>query len=67
MNSPSTSETASREAFSTADEMFGTITRSITVPQPAPRLRAASVRVGTSIACRPASSDRYMYGNTRTT
>src|SRR5438876_1098423 len=45
--------------------MFGAMTRKITVPQPAPRLRAASESVLTSIAERPASSARYANGSTR--
>ena len=47
--------------------MLGTMTRHMTVNHPAPRLRAASDRVLMSIAARPASSDRYAYGSTRTT
>ena len=35
--------------------------------QPAPRLCAASVRLRMSIAWRPVSTARYMYGNDRTT
>ena len=35
--------------------------------QPAPRLWAASVSVRMSIARRPVSIARYMYGNDRTT
>ena len=35
--------------------------------QPAPRLWAASVRLRMSIACRPVSIARYMYGNDSTT
>ena len=38
--------------------MFGAITRTITVNQLAPRLRAASDRVVTSIAVSPAASAR---------
>ena len=37
------------------------------VNQPAPMLWAASVRVRTSIAAKPVSTARYMYGNDRTT
>ena len=37
------------------------------VIQPAPRLWAASVRVRMSIARRPVSTARYMYGSDRTT
>jgi hypothetical protein len=39
--------------------MFGAITRKITVNQLAPRLRAASDSVLTSIAFSPAASARY--------
>src|SRR4029077_8700285 len=56
--SPSTKATESRAALSRADEMLGTMTRHMTVNQSAPRLRAASESVFTSIAERPASSAR---------
>src|SRR2546428_3974786 len=65
VNSPRTRATASRHALRIALDMFGTTTRSITVPHPAPRLRAASDRVLRSMAARPASSVRYVYGSTR--
>ena len=46
VNSPSTSATDRNEAESrTPCRMFGTITRAITVNQPAPSDRAASARV----------------------
>ena len=57
--SPRTSATDSRHALRIALDMFGTMTRHMTVNHPAPRLRAASDRVLMSIAARPASSERY--------
>jgi hypothetical protein len=58
VNSPSTSATARKAADSTAERMFGRTTRHITVPQPAPRPRAASASVRTSIEDSPASMAR---------
>ena len=58
MNSPSTSAIEMKAADSSAVRMFGTTTRTMTVAQPAPRLRAASASVVTSIAASPASSAR---------
>ena len=58
VNSPSTSATVRKAADTTADWMLGSTTRQITVPHPAPRLRAASARVRTSMADNPASSAR---------
>ena len=58
VNSPSTSATAMTEADRIAPRMFGTMTWSITRGQPAPRLRAASASVATSIDRRPASIAR---------
>ena len=58
VNSPSTRATVRNDADSTAERMFGNTTRHITVAQPAPRLRAASASVRTSIADRPASIAR---------
>ena len=58
MNSPRTSATVSSVAFRDRLPMFGTITRAITVNQLAPRLRAASDNVRTSIDSRPAASAR---------
>src|ERR1700694_707739 len=46
-------------------DMFGTMTRSITVVHPAPTLRAASDSVLMSMADRPASRARQLYGRTR--
>ena len=59
VNSPSTSATDSSDGESSAPRMFGTIdpARSPST-QPAPRLRAASASVATSIAPRPASIAR---------
>src|SRR5205823_179361 len=65
VNSPRTRATVRKAADSTADRMLGTTTRHITVAQLAPRLRAASASVRTSIADRPASIARYAYGRTR--
>ena len=58
VNSPSTRATVRNAADSTAERMFGSTTRHITVAQPAPRLRAASASVRTSIADSPASMAR---------
>ena len=44
VNSPSTRATVMNAADSTAERMFGSTTRHITVAQPAPRLRAASAQ-----------------------
>ena len=65
VNSPNTSATVRNVADSTAERMFGSTTRHITVAQLAPRLRAASASVFTSIADSPASIARYAYGSTR--
>ena len=54
------------EALMTATRRFGRMTRQITVAQFAPRLRAASVSVRMSMARRPASMERKVYGSTKT-
>ena len=51
--SPSTRADVSRTAFRMAWPMFGAMTRNITVNQRAPRLRAASASVVTSMASSP--------------
>src|SRR4029077_5969884 len=65
--SPRTRATESSAALRIAVRMFGTTIRTMIVPQPEPRLRAASDSVFKSIAARPASRDRYAYGMTRMT
>ena len=58
VNSPRTSAKVSSSAFRMPCRMFGEITRTITLNQLAPRLRAASESVFTSIAPSPAASAR---------
>src|SRR5437667_272464 len=60
--SPRTTATESKHALRIALDIFGTMTRSITVPHPAHRLRAASDSVLMSIA---ASSSEAMIASTR--
>ena len=56
--SPRTSATARTDADRIPPRMFGTMTWRIVRGQPAPRLRAASASVATSIDRRPASIAR---------
>ena len=58
VNSPSTTATARKDADSTAVRTLGRMIRHITVNQLAPSERAASARVVTSMAERPASRAR---------
>ena len=67
VNSPITIARVRNEPASAATRMFGRITCTIVVGQLAPRLCDASVSVCTSIARKPASSAKYMYGNARIT
>src|SRR3954453_713113 len=62
VNSPSTSATVSTDDAIREAPRFGISTRSMIVEVPAPRLRAASFSVLAEIACRPASSARYVNG-----
>ena len=65
--SPMTMASVRNAPDRSAVRRFGKITRHRIRAQPEPRLWAASVRVRTSIAARPVSTARYMYGNDRTT
>ena len=67
MNSPITIASVRNAPPSAAARMFGRITRTSVVAQLAPRLCEASVSVCTSIARKPASSEKYMYGKARIT
>ena len=67
VNSPITIASARKQPLSAATLMFGRITVPIVLTQPAPRLRDASVSVCTSIARKPASRAKNMYGNARIT
>ena len=67
MNSPITIASVRNAALSAATRMFGRITRTSVVRQLAPRLCDASVSVCTSIARKPASSEKNMYGKARIT
>ena len=58
VNSPSTRATATKAAERTPVMMLGSTIRAITVNQLAPRERAASARVNTSIADSAESIDR---------
>ena len=58
--SPITIASVRNEPASAATRMFGRITRPSVVRQVAPRLRDASVSVCTSIARKPASSEKYI-------
>ena len=58
MYSPSTSATETNAAEVTPGQMFGSTIRAITVPQPAPRDRAASERVTTLMAASASSIER---------
>ena len=66
VNSPITIANVRNAPLSSAPRRLGKITRKRIVPQPAPRLWAASVRVRTSIAASPVSTARYMYGSAST-
>ena len=67
VNSPITIASVRNEPPRAATRMFGRITRSSVVRQLAPRFCDASVSVWTSIARKPASREKYMYGNARIT
>ena len=67
MNSPITIASVRKAPASAAARMFGRITRKSVVRQGAPRLCEASVSVCTSIARKPVSSEKYMYGKERIT
>ena len=67
VNSPITIASVRKEPPSAAARMFGRITRVSVVRQLAPRLCEASVSVWTSIDRKPASREKYMYGNARIT
>jgi hypothetical protein len=66
VNSPTTIARVRNAPDRTAVLRFGKMTWRRIRNQPAPRLWAASVRTRTSMAARPASTARYMYGNDRT-
>ncbi len=67
MYSPITSAKHRKLALTIAVRSDGISTRTSTVPQPAPRLRAASTSVAESIERMPASSARYANGIARMT
>ena len=66
VNSPTTMARVRNAPLSSATRRFGRITWRMIRVQPAPRLWAASVRLRMSVAWRPVSIARYMYGNDRT-
>src|SRR5438046_5075665 len=65
VNSPITIARVRNAPPSAATRMLGRITRARVVPQLAPRLCEASVKVCRSIERKPASRAKYMYGNAR--
>ena len=67
VNSPMTMARVRKAPLSSATRRFGRMTWTMIRGQPAPRLCAASVSVRMSIAWRPVSTARYMYGNDSTT
>ena len=67
VNSPMTMARVRNAPLSSATRRFGRMIRDMTVNQPAPRLCDASVSARMSIARRPVSTARYMYGNDRMT
>ena len=58
VNSPTTVASVRNAPLSSAERRLGKMTCSRIVPQPAPRLCAASVRERTSMAARPVSTAR---------
>lgn len=66
VNSPRTRARVRKAAPASEERRLGRMTRNSTYGQPAPQLRAASTRVGTSTARSPASRERYTNGRAMT-